>query len=84
MSTDTMLGNKDRGRVIDWKRVADSYRDDLAAVLLAGNELRRTIRAALPAGVERTEMAVARWDEAVRAATAAEAPICVLSSEATK
>lgn len=33
MSTDTMLGNKDRGRVIDWKRVADSYRDDMLAAI---------------------------------------------------
>lgn len=28
MSTDTMLGNKDRGRVIDWKRVVDSYEEE--------------------------------------------------------
>lgn len=29
MSTDTMLGDKKRGHEIDWKRVADSYRDDM-------------------------------------------------------
>lgn len=71
MSTDTMLGKKDRGHVIDWKRVADSYRDDMCALILAGNEMRRSAVSA---------RAVKRWDAAVKAATAAEAPICTLSS----
>lgn len=52
----------------DWKRVADSYRDDLANLILAGNRLARG------------EATAAEWHAAVRAATVAEAPICVLST----
>lgn len=52
----------------DWKRVADSYRDDLANLILAGNRLARG------------EAPAAEWHAAVRAATVAEAPICVLST----
>lgn len=76
MSTDTMLGNKDRGHVIDWKRVADSYRDDLATLLAAGNDMRRAFTDG-SYGPQYHHPAVTQWDAAVVTATAAEGPICI-------
>ena len=75
MSVDTMLGNRKRGREIDWKRVADSYREDMCKLIEAGNRLAREVRALTDD--EANNRARDLWAKCVLEVTAAEGPICV-------
>lgn len=79
MSVDMMRPNHYR-RARDWERIARSYHDDLCAVIAAGNELRRRLRA-----IRRwpeVATAIGSWDDSVRAAIehGGGEPICVLHS----